>query len=166
MKKPEIRVALRNGLCYHDIITLTGISYVAENRFCIRQIHILYFGIYCNVRRFVWQQTELVRFSCTVPFGAAHFVFPERVRRREKRKRGIWEMEAVILFGALVVIAIAFFIGREFGHIAEMKGHDGTKYFWWCFLFAAVGMLMVMALPDRADQAETAQVPNDELPDL
>ncbi len=75
-------------------------------------------------------------------------------------------MEAAVIFGALLVIAVAFFIGKEFQHIAEMKGHNGTKYFWWCFLFAAVGMFMVIALPDRAVKVEDAHVSNDELPDL
>ena len=40
-------------------------------------------------------------------------------------------------------------IAYEFRNIAEMKGHDGKKYFWWCFVFTAVGYLMVVALPDR-----------------
>ena len=83
-----------------------------------------------------------------------------------KKEREVWEMEAVIIIGALAGLAIAFFIGKEFQHIAEMKGHSGAKYFWWCFLFAAAGMFMVIALPDRADKMETAHIPNDELPDL
>ncbi len=37
----------------------------------------LHFAFPVISRKFVWQQTEL-RFSCVVPFGAAHFLFPEK----------------------------------------------------------------------------------------
>ena len=75
-------------------------------------------------------------------------------------------MEAYLLLLALVIIMVCFFIGKEFQHIAEMKGHNGSKYFWWCFLFSVIGMLMVVALPDRSGKAEVTNASNDELPDL
>lgn len=75
-------------------------------------------------------------------------------------------MEAIIIIGILAGIVIAFFIGKEFQSIAEMKGYHESKYFWWCFLLAAVGMFMVVALPNRNDIAEKTHGPNDELPDL
>ena len=53
-------------------------------------------------------------------------------------------------FIALVIgIVLAFLIARSFQNIAEMKGHNGGAYFWWTFFLPPVGMMMVIALPDR-----------------
>ena len=85
-------------------------------------------------------------------------------------------MEGLIVLGAIIVIIVAACAASEFKKIAEMKGHNGGKYFWWSFLLGPVGMLMVVALPDRAKQvletpaAKTEANPekrqDDELPDL
>ena len=85
-------------------------------------------------------------------------------------------MEAfLIVLGAIVVIVIACAVATQFKHIAEMKGHDGSHYFWWSLLLGPIGMLMVVALPDRgaplAAAAErgvqtSAGEADDELPEL
>lgn len=86
-------------------------------------------------------------------------------------------MVALIILGAIVVIAVAYFAAKEFKSIAEMKGHDPERYFWWCFFVGIVGMMMVVALPDRNNHAlndksllgrdlSSEQNQADELPDL
>ena len=72
----------------------------------------------------------------------------------------IWFMIVIILFAMAIGASI------EMSEIAKMKGHDGTKYFWWSLLFFPFGAAMVIALPDRGNKQEVANVPNDELPDL
>ena len=86
-------------------------------------------------------------------------------------------MVALYLFGGIIILLIAYFAALEFQTIAEMKGHSEKKYFWWSFLVGFVGMLMVVALPDRSKGAandhpaigqaqpeESSQ--SDDLPDL
>ena len=85
-------------------------------------------------------------------------------------------MEAVLMLIWIVMLVIGFFVAKEFQNIAEQKGHgDSSKYFWYTFLLAPYGMLMVIALPDRGKPAVTnnvrqehvaKQVISDELPDL
>ena len=57
-----------------------------------------------------------------------------------------------MLFIYLLIIVVAllinYFITCKFCDIASDKGHDGSKYFWWCFLLGTVGYIMVAALPD------------------
>lgn len=53
----------------------------------------------------------------------------------------------VFLF-IIIGLIIWFFVAKQFKAIAEMKGHDGSPYFWWTFLLGIVGILMVIALPD------------------
>ena len=48
-----------------------------------------------------------------------------------------------------VVIVVQYFIAREIEEIAQEKGFHGKTYFWWTFLLGTIGMLMVVALPDR-----------------
>lgn len=60
---------------------------------------------------------------------------------------------AVLIILCLVVIVIYFVSATEFQRIAEMKGHQGNKYFLWCLLCGPVGWAMVIALPDR-DQSQ------------
>ena len=79
----------------------------------------------------------------------------------------------LIVFGAIILLAIWYFISAEFMSIAEMKGHKEKRYFWWTFLCSFVGIAMVIALPDRTQfptvvtaPAEKAEVISDELPDL
>lgn len=56
-------------------------------------------------------------------------------------------MLALYFLGAVVVLILNYVIAIQFSDIAEMKGHNGTKYFWFTFIFGVVGMLMVVALP-------------------
>lgn len=58
-------------------------------------------------------------------------------------------MVAVIIIAVIVVPVVAYYIGKEFEYIANEKGYTSKKYFWWTFLFGAVGISMVIALPDR-----------------
>ena len=79
-------------------------------------------------------------------------------------------------FAGLAGLIIDIFVSLTFRDIAEMKGHtESSKYFWWTFFTGIIGMLMVVALPDRAVKANTSaafekrpteSIPSDELPDL
>ena len=74
------------------------------------------------------------------------------------------------LLGCIIAIVIDYIIAKKFEEIAEMKGHDGSTYFWFTFIFGLVGMLMVIALPNtRAITIKTlpekqpASVPKNEV---
>lgn len=54
------------------------------------------------------------------------------------------------LLSLAVGLVFAFFFAHKFSEIAEMKGHDGSPYFWYVLLFGVVGMIMVAALPNLA----------------
>ena len=73
-------------------------------------------------------------------------------------------MEWLIVLGAVALIALWYFVAAEFRRIAAMKGHEETRYFWWTFLMGPVGMLMVVALPQKAAMPE--EVKTDELPEI
>ena len=75
-------------------------------------------------------------------------------------------MEVAIIISALAALVLSFFIGKEFERIAKMKGHNEKRYFWWSFLLGPVGYLMVVALPDGAEKADTLASLNDELPEI
>ena len=51
------------------------------------------------------------------------------------------------LLGIVIALIIDYVIAKKFEEIAEMKGHKGSTYFWFTFIFGVVGMLMVVALP-------------------
>ena len=53
------------------------------------------------------------------------------------------------ILGVAIALVISYFVADEFKSTAELKGYNGTKYFWFTFLFGIVGMLMVIALPDK-----------------
>ena len=57
----------------------------------------------------------------------------------------MWFLFLVRLIIAFIINCI---IAGKFSDIAEMKGHEGSTYFWFTFLFGFVGMLMVIALPN------------------
>ena len=57
----------------------------------------------------------------------------------------MWFLYFVCLITALI---IDYIIAQKFSDIAEMKGHKGSTYFWFTFVFGLVGMLMVIALPN------------------
>lgn len=63
-------------------------------------------------------------------------------------------MEELIVLFAFALLVADIMAAVEFNSIANRKGYPGNKYGWWCFLFPAAGYLMVIALPDRGQQAE------------
>ena len=75
-------------------------------------------------------------------------------------------MEALIVFGSIAYLVLWYFIADAFRNIAQMKGNNESRYFWWTFLMGPVGMMMVIALPDRSGVDKSAELPIDELPDL
>ena len=84
---------------------------------------------------------------------------------KEYKKENLMNETAVVIVTALSFI-LSFFIAQEFQRIAEMKGHKENRYFWWTFLVAPAGMLMVIALPDNANKSETNNNVQDELPEI
>lgn len=75
-------------------------------------------------------------------------------------------MEALYVVGAVVALIIGIAVASEFRHIAAMKGHDEAKYFWWTFFLGPVGMLMVIALPQKGKEPVAEAPAPDELPDI
>ena len=75
-------------------------------------------------------------------------------------------MGGTIILGAVAFIILWYFVAKEFEQIAAMKGHPETKYFWWTFLMGAVGIFMVVALPNSSGAARREQNTNDELPEI
>ena len=76
-------------------------------------------------------------------------------------------MVAGLIIGCILMLVVFWFSAEEFYQIAVMKGHSQRKYFWWSFFTPPLGMLMVVALPDRRDIAPAAeQNPDDRLPAL
>lgn len=71
-----------------------------------------------------------------------------------------------ILIGSIVLLVIWGFIASEFRRIATMKGHPETRYFWWTFLTGPIGMLMVVALPQKVEAPVVETPKSDELPDI
>ena len=49
-------------------------------------------------------------------------------------------MGFLIFLGAILILFLAYFIAKEFEAIAEYKGYNGKKYFWWTFWLNIVGM--------------------------
>ena len=56
-------------------------------------------------------------------------------------------MWILYLLGIIIALVIDYVIAKKIEEIAEMKGHEGSTYFWFTFLLGIVGMLMVIALP-------------------
>ena len=56
----------------------------------------------------------------------------------------------IYVFGIIISLIINVVIAKKFVEIADMKGHYGSDYFWYIFLFGMIGMLMVIALPDKS----------------
>lgn len=55
---------------------------------------------------------------------------------------------AIPLIILVIVIAINYYLAKLMDEIATSKGHPASKAFLLVFLFGAVGMLYVIALPD------------------
>lgn len=67
------------------------------------------------------------------------------------------------------VISLGVVVAGEFSSIAAEKGYVDKKYFWYTFFVPAVGILLVIALPDRGSAAASSgeALPElDELPEL
>lgn len=62
-------------------------------------------------------------------------------------------MVLLILLPVAGLLVLNYFISREFSLIADEKGYDGHRYFHFCFWLGLIGILMVVALPDRGGQA-------------
>lgn len=60
----------------------------------------------------------------------------------------------------VVSLVICFIAALEFSAIASKKGYDDAKYFWYPFLLGIIGMLIVIALPDRGDKYNVVSVNN------
>ena len=73
-------------------------------------------------------------------------------------------MEVFYFIGAVVGIIVCASVASEFRRIATMKGHDEAKYFWWTFFLGPVGMLMVIALPQKTNEPVAEVSASDELP--
>lgn len=58
-------------------------------------------------------------------------------------------MGFLVFLGIVIAIIIAFVVASEFATIANEKGYEGTKYFWYTLFLGMIGALMVIALPDR-----------------
>lgn len=71
----------------------------------------------------------------------------------------------LIFLAAAALIYLWYSVAREFARIAAMKGHTEARYFWWTFLLSAVGMLMVVALPDHSE-GKSAPAVRDDLPEI
>ena len=80
-------------------------------------------------------------------------------------------MEVWILVLAIIWLIIWGIASAGFRDIAREKGYDEGKYFWWTFLLGLVGMLMVIALPDRGapvmrNNSKDHSYSSNDLPDL
>ena len=88
-------------------------------------------------------------------------------------------MEGLFIIIAFLAILLLYMIAAEFRDIAKMKGHDGTKYFWFCLFFTIAGWAMVIALPDlnirytvplnetkESTDSPSESTDSDDLPDL
>ena len=80
------------------------------------------------------------------------------------------EVIAVLVIAAIVALIINGIIAMEFQFAATEKGYDEKKYFWYSFLFGALGGLIVIALPNKKQSTNTEANPSsfdkNELPDL
>ena len=70
------------------------------------------------------------------------------------------DIEAPFIVIIVLVVSIALLYAwylacREFGRIADAKGWAGSYYFHFCFWMGLIGMLMVIALPDRKGASGT-----------
>lgn len=87
-------------------------------------------------------------------------------------KKKIWRVNLWkrLFIAVIVVPVVAYYIGKEFEYIANEKGYTSKKYFWWTFLFGAVGISMVIALPDRRGGTGAASsglpMSDDEIPEI
>lgn len=55
----------------------------------------------------------------------------------------------MIILGGILVLGLWLWFSVSMANIAEMKGYDREKYIYWVFFFGILGVLMVVALPDK-----------------
>lgn len=70
----------------------------------------------------------------------------------------------VIAFAIVLMLALSWFLAREFYKVARDKGYKERKFFWICFLLGLPGWILVAAMPD-GNVGQTV-VSSDELPEL
>lgn len=81
------------------------------------------------------------------------------------------DMFSLSLLLVVLWLFVGAYVASAFQEVAEEKGFKNSrKYFWLTFLLGIVGMLLVVALPDRKGKDvgtnQQVDVANDELPDL
>jgi hypothetical protein len=64
------------------------------------------------------------------------------------------ETTAVLLIAG--VLAVNILLAAVFGNLASKKGHSGAAYGTLVFFFGFIGMIVVIALPDRVRAAREA----------
>lgn len=64
-------------------------------------------------------------------------------------------LEKFWLLGLIVGLFIMLLAAFNFAEIAKTKGHSYGKYFAWCFFTGIIGWIMVIALPNQADEMQT-----------
>ena len=70
----------------------------------------------------------------------------------------------VVIIVVGIILFLNYLLAREFYAIAEMKGYEyHKKYFWYCFIFGWIGYLMVIALPNKIAVKNSV---SDELPEI
>ena len=52
----------------------------------------------------------------------------------------------------LLILVLDCYIAQQFESVAKDKGYTGRKYYYLCFFLGIIGYLLVIALPDRANQ--------------
>lgn len=65
-------------------------------------------------------------------------------------------MTIVYLLVLALIIVLAYYMAKWFYEVAEEKGYHDKKYFWICFLWSAVGIPLIIALPDRGNGQQSA----------
>ena len=54
-----------------------------------------------------------------------------------------------IISATIFLLDIRYIICKEFYAVANQKGYNDKKYFWYGFLFGLAGYLLVIALPNK-----------------
>ena len=54
-----------------------------------------------------------------------------------------------VISSAILLLCVDGLLAAEFFEIANFKGYDDQKYFWYAFLFGIPGFLLIMAIPTK-----------------